>query len=186
MPIESILEVEGVAYKNHKEVAIRKPIILPDNIISLQVRILNITNGLDIGNDFYALKLPPYLKVLNLDSGFNQVLDCSLFPSSLESLDLNDEFNKTLENLQSDAALSYPPMSVLPGNLLHLSFGYKFNNPIDNLPHNLVTLKLTCYNQPITSLPLSLKELRIRKASYLDSKPYLDQKEREGLKVITH
>jgi hypothetical protein len=53
------------------------------------------------------------------------------------------------------------PVDNLPKGLTHLTFGYYFNQPVDNLPKNIYLLKLDCFNNNNFIIPKNVKELYI-------------------------
>jgi hypothetical protein len=79
------------------------------------------------------------------------------------------EFTKTIDNLPNDITklrlLGFKfnqPINYLPNNLIYLELGPKFNQPIDYLPSSLIHLILGFkFNQPIDNLPSSLIHLKL-------------------------
>lgn len=123
-----------------------KPNLFPLSLEYLCFNIIFVKN-------FDTSLLPPNLKELVFDHGFNSSLDC--LPQQLEKINLGDDFNQPLNP------------GMLPSTLTELEFGSKFNQIInqDVLPFGLKVLKFGSeFDQILIGLPSNLKEIHFNKS----------------------
>ena len=82
-------------------------------------------------------------KVIN-SRWFNQFTNLEVnntdkFPSALSHITFNFRFSGNTDNIPS---------------ITHLTFGAKFNKPVNNLPHSITHLTFGwCFNQSVNNLP---------------------------------
>ncbi|KAM9960358.1 hypothetical protein ACTFIW_009492 [Dictyostelium discoideum] len=90
--------------------------------------------GSNFNQEIYKDALPNLVEI-NFGSRFNRYLDPGVLPiNSLKKLILSTDFNKKLE------------IGSLPDSITHLTFGFKYNQPIISLPSSLTCLELNCPN----------------------------------------
>ena len=91
----------------------------------------------------------PNLRTLTFGSNFNQSLRLSE-NQRLQSLTLGENFNQSWKDVH------------LPSTLQHLTFGYRFDQPLDELPKELKSLRFgSLFNQSLekVKLPEGLEHL---------------------------
>ena len=101
--------------------------------------------------------LPCGLRVLQLNTSFNQPLEVGSLPSTLTYLEFGEHFNQPL------------PAGVLPASLLHLQLGTDYSQPLGqgSLPVSLERLILRSESLSLSALvlPLSVRALHLPKLS---------------------
>ncbi len=133
------------------------------------VKSLDLSNKNIVG----LLDLEGFVKLEKLICSHNKITEIKNIKRNLKHLDCSynlikeltdDHVNKNLDyfNCKSNPLikLHYPfdikPTSY-PKTLTHLTFGWVFNQPIDNLPKKLTYLRLgSGFNQPIDNLPTNI------------------------------
>lgn len=124
----------------------------------------NFTNltYLDCSNTYYG-KVPKDIKPINFTSYIPTL-------TKLKSLILDEKFNKDISFLTSLESLTLLKFgnqfnqivdNLLPPNLEHLTFGFRFNQEVNHLPNNLKYLVFgSKFNKKVDNLPESLLDLK--------------------------
>jgi len=96
-------------------------------------------------------------RIIEFGIQFNQPI-CDYLPSRIEKIVFNEKFNKFNQSVNN--LPTFNPENGENG-LKKITFGYHFNQPVDNLPSGLQRLTFGCnFNQPVDNLPSGLKRLR--------------------------
>ena len=108
--------------------------------------------------------MPASLTQLTLGILFNKSIDN--LPKSLTKLELNCSlaFNK-IPNSITHLTFGYyfdEIVDDLPNSITHLTFGSNFNQPVNNLPNSITDLVFgNKFNQPVDKLPFSLNSYNL-------------------------
>ena len=95
-------------------------------------------------------------RIIEFGIKFNQPI-CDYLPPRIEKIIFNEKFNKF--NQRVDNLPTFNPEKGENG-LKKITFGYHFNQPVDNLPSGLQRLTFGCnFNQPVDNLPSGLQRL---------------------------
>jgi hypothetical protein len=95
-------------------------------------------------------------RIIEFGIKFNQPI-CDYLPPRIEKIIFNEKFNKF--NQRVDNLPTFNPEKGENG-LKKITFGYHFNQPVDNLPTRLQRLTFGCnFNQSVDNLPIGLKRL---------------------------
>ena len=82
-----------------------------------------------------------------IDYRIDKIYDLSKY-THITKLEFYSDFNHCVDNM-------------LPPNITHLIFGWKFNKPVNNLPNNIIELVFGFnFNQSVNNLPQTIKILK--------------------------
>jgi CRISPR/Cas system-associated endoribonuclease Cas2 len=123
--------------------------------------------------------LPEYLEKLTFGNNFNQLIKKNVLPNSLHTLIFNNLYNKKIKKNVLPNSLRVLNLGwnfnndiILPSNLIQLSITNNNNVLINNLPLHLeilyISFNLKKYNNYITNLPFTLKEIVIKNENYIN------------------
>lgn len=123
-----------------------------------------LTSFVDYEKDYH--KLNKKFRIINI---FWPNIDVIHMPRNIQKVKFKEDFNKPIKNLPKTITnivfnnkFNQPADGLLPPNLINLTFGFYFNQPITIFPKNLKRLCFgTKFNGLYKDLPKKLKHLKM-------------------------